>query len=352
MHNTHIINDYAVTSWYKDGFAIIDVSRPANMVQVGRYDTYPGGSGSGFEGCWGVYPYLPSGTIVASTIRASGTSNGELWVLTPDYIRGCYLEGLVTDAANSQPLPGVKVELVNTSTNETTSPYGLYKMGVVLSGTYSVKFSKTGYLPQTLSASLSNGVLTTLNVALVPSSLLPVELIRFDAVREGRDALLQWETASETGNAGFEVQHSANGGRDWVVAGFVPAQGRAATYSFRVAQLPPGGHIFRLRQTDLDGSAAFSPWRTLQIPAAGLELEIWPNPVRGQATLHIRTPRPGPVALRLQAAGLPLDGLHWQLDVADETSVPIDLSGLPAGLYYLLVQDGAEVARRVVSVLR
>ena len=54
VHNTHVTNDYAVTSWYKDGFAIVDVARPANMVITGIYDTYPAGSGNGFEGCWGV----------------------------------------------------------------------------------------------------------------------------------------------------------------------------------------------------------------------------------------------------------------------------------------------------------
>ncbi|MFM7900674.1 MAG: hypothetical protein ACKPAD_01670, partial [Bacteroidota bacterium] len=40
VHNTHILNDYAVTSWYKDGFSIADVSRPDNIIPVGRYDTY------------------------------------------------------------------------------------------------------------------------------------------------------------------------------------------------------------------------------------------------------------------------------------------------------------------------
>src|SRR5690606_10272829 len=44
VHNTHIIQknggDFAVTSWYKDGVVITDVTRPDNMVNVGWYDTY------------------------------------------------------------------------------------------------------------------------------------------------------------------------------------------------------------------------------------------------------------------------------------------------------------------------
>ena len=88
VHNTHILNGYAITSWYTQGVVITDVSRPDNPIEVGKYDTYPQGAGNTFNGCWGVYPFLPSGTIVASDI-----DNG-LFVLTPTYVRGAYLEGI------------------------------------------------------------------------------------------------------------------------------------------------------------------------------------------------------------------------------------------------------------------
>jgi len=72
-HNTYIVNkfgiDYAVTSWYKDGLTIVDASNPSNLVQVGNYDTSPAMSGGGYGGCWGVYPFLPSGIILASDIE-------------------------------------------------------------------------------------------------------------------------------------------------------------------------------------------------------------------------------------------------------------------------------------------
>jgi len=72
-HNTYIINkfgiDYAVTSWYKDGLTVVDCSNPSNLIQVGNYDTSPAMSGGGYGGCWGVYPFLPSGLILASDIE-------------------------------------------------------------------------------------------------------------------------------------------------------------------------------------------------------------------------------------------------------------------------------------------
>jgi choice-of-anchor B domain-containing protein len=174
VHNTHVTPDeYLVTSWYKDGITIVDASRPHNLIQVGNYDTYPGGQGNGFSGCWGVYPYLPSKTIVASNI------NEGLFVLAPTYVRACYLEGNVKDSITNIDLNNVKVEIL-TSDSDKTDISGNYATGTVTPGTYSVRFSKTGYITKIISnVNLSNGVLTTLNTKLL-SVLVGVNSIEND----------------------------------------------------------------------------------------------------------------------------------------------------------------------------
>jgi choice-of-anchor B domain-containing protein len=170
VHNTHILNDYAVTSWYTEGVVITDVSRPGNPIEVGKYDTYPG-SGLGTVGCWGAYPFLPSGTLLASDMQ-----NG-LYVLTPTYIRGCYLEGTVTDSLTGLPLMGASVTLLPAGISKTTSLTGTYKTGTADSGMYDVTVSAAGYVSKTITGVvLQNGVLTLLDVSLsaVASSLEPV----------------------------------------------------------------------------------------------------------------------------------------------------------------------------------
>ncbi len=162
VHNTHILNDYAITSWYKEGVVIHDVSRAGNMIEVGNYDTSPL-SGGGFDGCWGVYPYLPSGTIVASDI-----SQG-LFVLTPTYVRGCYLEGIITDTLSGVSLNNVKVEILTAGKIKNSNSLGEYKTGLLTAGSYSVQYSKPGYITKVLSGvALNNGVLNNLNVQLMP----------------------------------------------------------------------------------------------------------------------------------------------------------------------------------------
>ena len=69
-HNAFIVGDKVHVSWYTEGYRCIDISNPSNPVEVASYDTWPGSSG-GFNGCWGVYPFLPSGNILVSD-RSSG----------------------------------------------------------------------------------------------------------------------------------------------------------------------------------------------------------------------------------------------------------------------------------------
>jgi choice-of-anchor B domain-containing protein len=64
-HNAFIIGDKCHVSWYTEGYRCLDISNPMNPVEIAYYDTYPGSSG-GYGGCWGCYPFLPSGNILAS----------------------------------------------------------------------------------------------------------------------------------------------------------------------------------------------------------------------------------------------------------------------------------------------
>ena len=163
VHNTHIKNNFAIVSWYKEGVAIVDVARPDNLIITGYYDTYPQGAGNGFNGCWGVYPFLPSGNLVASDI------NNGLFVLTPTYVRGCYLEGNVRNECSNITIPNVTVTINAANITKASKITGDYKTGTAVAGTYSVTFSKSGYQTKTISnVTLTNGVVNNLNVTLKP----------------------------------------------------------------------------------------------------------------------------------------------------------------------------------------
>jgi choice-of-anchor B domain-containing protein len=68
VHNVHGRGNYLYVSHYSAGMRVVDVHNPAAPVEVGWYDSYPGASGS-FNGCWGVYPYFPSGRWIGSDMQ-------------------------------------------------------------------------------------------------------------------------------------------------------------------------------------------------------------------------------------------------------------------------------------------
>ena len=162
-HNVHVKNNWAITSYYRDGITIVDVTRPQNLIQVGNYDTYPAGSGSGYDGAWGVYPFLPSGTIVVSNI------NEGLFVLTPNYVRACYLEGNAIDSVTTLALNRVHVNINTVNVLDSSDITGVYRTGTATPGTYSVTYTKSGYYPLTWSGLVfSPGVVINKLAKMIP----------------------------------------------------------------------------------------------------------------------------------------------------------------------------------------
>jgi len=150
-HNTHYIDGFLVTSWYTEGIIVIDAHRPDNLVRIAQYDTFLGG-GAGFQGCWGAYPYLPSGTVIASDL------NSGLFVIDVDYQRASYLEGTVSDAISGAPINGAQITIVDdTRTTELSKADGLYKMGTALPGDFDVIVSHPDYESLTLTINLIQG---------------------------------------------------------------------------------------------------------------------------------------------------------------------------------------------------
>ncbi len=68
VHNVHVSGDFAYVSYYTEGVRVVDLTDIANPVEAGFYDTTPGEPPGSLTGTWGVYPFLPSGNILASDV--------------------------------------------------------------------------------------------------------------------------------------------------------------------------------------------------------------------------------------------------------------------------------------------
>lgn len=175
-HNVYYLDDYLISSHYRDGVTIHDASDPENLVLTGYYDTSPL-SGDGFNSVWGVWPYLPSGNIVASDME------GGLFIFGPNYTRAARIQGTVTNFSTGVQLSGVSIQVVGTAIQENTGIFGTYASGLAQAGAYDVTFIKGGFLPQTISGvQLINGQTTILDVQLVPD--IPFTL-QIDVTEQG-----------------------------------------------------------------------------------------------------------------------------------------------------------------------
>ncbi|MFW6125016.1 MAG: LVIVD repeat-containing protein, partial [Pirellulales bacterium] len=66
-HNPIVMGDFLYISWYQAGLQVLDISDPANPLLVGSFDTFPGAV-SGFDGNWGVYPFLGPDRVLLSDL--------------------------------------------------------------------------------------------------------------------------------------------------------------------------------------------------------------------------------------------------------------------------------------------
>ncbi len=69
-HNLYVRGPYMYQSNYVSGLRVIDVSDPANLREVGYFDTVPFGEDvPGFAGSWSNYPFFNSGLVVVTSMR-------------------------------------------------------------------------------------------------------------------------------------------------------------------------------------------------------------------------------------------------------------------------------------------
>ena len=125
--------------------------------------------------------------------------------------------------------------------------------------------------------------------ALFTTREVPVELVSFTAHRKGSGVILNWQTATEVNNYGFNIERCSaslttdNKNIEWVTIGFVNGHGNSnspKSYSFTDTN-PTLNHVqYRLKQIDSDGKYEYSKIVEVSIeaPAEFILHQNYPNP--------------------------------------------------------------------------
>jgi hypothetical protein len=115
------------------------------------------------------------------------------------------------------------------------------------------------------------------------SLLIPVELSGFTAVANNGNVELDWSTATELNNSGFEILRQTQQVENWQKIGIVPGFGTTTerhSYSFTDDVVENGTYYYRLKQIDFDGSFEYSNILEVQViqPFEFSLEQNYPNP--------------------------------------------------------------------------
>ena len=129
---------------------------------------------------------------------------------------------------------------------------------------------------------MGGGVNAVSGGALLSITVLPIELVSFTAIERQGQVQMNWKTATEQSNTGFEIQRASDAYFDqWDKLGFVKGQGTIYTeqhYSFVDPQPINGINYYRLKQIDFDGSHEFSNVVSVSRTNKLKQIQFYPNP--------------------------------------------------------------------------
>jgi hypothetical protein len=212
----------------------------------------------------------------------------------------------------------------------------------------------------------------------IASDIVPVELTSFTATVERNAVSLNWQTATETNNSGFEIERkqigspkSSVGNQDWNQIAFVPGFGTTTepkSYSLIDEYLSSGKYQYRLKQIDFDGTFEYSNTVEVEITSPtefSLE-QNYPNPFNPttkikytipSVTLNVPVAMPskGDILVSLKVfdvLGNEVATLVSQPQQPGTYEVEFNADKLSSGVYYYQLRYSSFVETKKMILLR
>lgn len=213
------------------------------------------------------------------------------------------------------------------------------------------------YIRQGTASSAPNLIIDGIRIGTTWADVVPVELSSFSASTTGNNAILNWSTATELNNFGFEVQRSV-AGSEFVTVGFVNGNGtttEAKTYRFVDANLISGNYSYRLKQVDYNGTFAYSEVVNVDVNAP-VQFELsqnYPNPFNPSTTINFSIPQSSNVTLKVfNTLGQEVKTLINQNMESGAHSISFDASELNSGIYFYKLDAGQFSEVRKMTLIK
>lgn len=180
---------------------------------------------------------------------------------------------------------------------------------------------------------------------------LPVELLSFTATADKTNNNLNWQTASEYNNGGFDIERSLNG-KEWERIGFITGRGTTheiSHYNYKDYHPFEGLNYYRLKQIDFDGQFEYSKIINVSYRGGNFEMTLYPNPVQdGELIIHFPN-------IKNSTATTKLYNLSGQL-VLNQTAqiingkIVLSVDEFPKGIYVIESEFGQHIVKEKILV--
>lgn len=194
------------------------------------------------------------------------------------------------------------------------------------------------------------------------SNSIPVELTSFTARIINEYVRLDWITAAELNNSGFEIEKRASSNQSvtgmWNTIGFVPGFGTSTEkhiYLFDDKNLEVGKYQYRLKQIDFDGTYKYSDIAEINfvLPVEFSVKQNYPNPFNPVTSIQYTIASKQFVTLKVyDILGNEVAKLVDEFKPAGSYEVNFDASGLSSGVYFYKINSGKFIETRKMLLMK
>jgi hypothetical protein len=210
---------------------------------------------------------------------------------------------------------------------------------------------------------LAGAVTATGAVSMDEVTVLPVELMTFTVAAHQMNAVLNWSTATELNNYGFDIERRGENDGLFTRIGFVEGNGTTNVpreYSFTDNYLSPGTYSYRLKQIDRDGMFSYS--HAVEVIAGRTDnsfslTQNYPNPFNPATTIEYNIETPSHVSLKIyNLIGDELATLVNSRQDAGSYVVSFNTSKgmykFPSGVYFYRLQAGTSISTKRLILMK
>ena len=196
------------------------------------------------------------------------------------------------------------------------------------------------------------------------TSPFPVELVLFTARISGSKVILNWLTATEVNNYGFEVERQVGSGKtavgNWEKIGFVEGHGNSNSpknYSFTDKGISYGVYTYRLKQIDNDGTYEYSDEIEIdagKIPNDFVLEQNYPNPFNPSTTIRFTINESVPASLKIyDVLGNEVEELFNEWTEAGKVyNLEFNAANLPSGVYFYKLETPTKILYRKMLLIK